>query len=96
VLRTPVAAPKANAMCERFIGSLRRECLDFLLILSERHLLQQVKQYVRYFNEARPHQGIDQRIPAPSLPLNRTPLTGDIVGLPVLNGLHHDYQRRAA
>ena len=49
VLHTPVKAPRANAICERFMGSLRRECLDCLLILSERHLLRQVTEYVRYF-----------------------------------------------
>ncbi len=83
-------------MCERFIGSLRRECLDFLLILSERHLLQQLEAYVLYFNQARPHQGLAQRMPAPLVATDTTALAGAVVGLPVLGGLHHDYQRRAA
>ena len=63
VLRTPYRAPRANAVCERFLGSVRRECLDFFLILSERHLHQVMKEYQAYFNDARPHQGIEQRIP---------------------------------
>ena len=78
------------------MGSLRRECLDFLLILGERHLLQQVREYVTYFNHARPHQGIAQAIPSPLALPNPSQLEGEIIGLPVLRGLHHNYQRRAA
>jgi transposase InsO family protein len=96
VLRTPIAAPRANACCERFVGSVRRECLDYVLIFSERQLLHHLTAYVTYFNQARPHQGIDQRIPAPPMPLHNSPSAGPIVGVPILNGLHHDYQRRAA
>jgi putative transposase len=55
ILKTPVEAPRANAFCERFLGSLRRECLDYMLILSERHLRQIVSEYVTCFNQARPH-----------------------------------------
>jgi putative transposase len=95
VMHTPVRAPRANAVCERFIGSLRRECLDFLLILGERHLLHQDSEYVSYFNYARPHQGLAQAIPIPLTP-NSSHFEGDIVALPILRGLHHDYQRRAA
>jgi putative transposase len=96
VIRTPVRAPRANAICERFMGSLRRECLDYFLILSERHLLRQVKAYVSYFNQARPHQGLNQHIPCPPVPSSTTGFEGEVIGIPVLNGLHHDYQRRAA
>lgn len=94
ILTTPMATPRANACCERCLGSLRRECLDYMLILSERHLRRIVAEYVRYFNQARPHQGINQRIPcAPHLPNYPK---GEIVGAPVLGGLHHDYRRKAA
>ena len=94
VLKTPVAAPRANAICERFIGSLRRECLDHMLILSERHLRRIMREYIAYFNQARPHQGIDQRIPCnPQLP---DYADSNLVGTPVLGGLHHDYRRQAA
>jgi transposase InsO family protein len=58
VLKTPVRAPKTNAICECFIGSVRRECLDHLFTLSERHLQRLVHEYVDYFNHVRPHQGI--------------------------------------
>src|SRR5688572_15417634 len=63
VLRTPIRAPRANAICERLIGSVRRECLDHLLILGEQQLHWVLKDYVAYFNAARPHQGIPQQIP---------------------------------
>jgi hypothetical protein len=63
VLRTPYEAPKANAVCERFLGSVRRECLDHFLILSERHPHRVMKEYQGYFNYARTHQGIGQSIP---------------------------------
>jgi hypothetical protein len=65
-----------------------------MLILSERHLWRIVTEYVTYFNRARPHQGIHQRIPCdPQLPDHPD---GEMVGVPVLGGLHHDYRRKAA
>jgi len=54
-----------NAICERFLGSVRCECLDHLLILGEAHLRRALRAYVPYFNEQRPHQGIAQQIPTP-------------------------------
>lgn len=97
VLTTPYQAPKANAICERFLGSVRRrECLDFFLILGEQHLRKIMKQYQAYFNQARPHQGLDQRLPCPSEPSDGQQDRGKVIALPVLGGLHHDYQRRAA
>lgn len=97
VIRTPVRAPKANAICERFIGSVRRECLDHLLILGGRHLYRLMGEYVTYFNHARPHQGIDQRIPVPQEDDMHRIRGSDcqIVSYPVLGGLHHDYRRAA-
>jgi putative transposase len=62
-LRTPYRAPRANGVCERFMGSLRRECLDHTLILHSRHLARVVREYTNYFNQERSHQGIGQRIP---------------------------------
>jgi len=93
VLRTPVRAPKANAFCERFLGSVRRECLDHVLILGERHLLETLAEYVGYFDRARTHQGIGQLVPAGF----STAATGRgaIIAQPVLGGLHHDYRRAA-
>lgn len=64
ILKTPYRAPKANAICERFLGSVRRECLDHILILGESHLYRVIHEYVQFFNQARPHQGIEQKTPA--------------------------------
>ncbi len=92
---TPYGAPNANAHVERFIGTLRRECMDHFIFASEAHLRRTVSEFVRYYNEARPHQGIDA-IPAG---LNcAPPLVGegtDLVATPVLGGLHHDYRLAA-
>jgi putative transposase len=96
VLKTPVRAPEANAVCERFIGSVRRECLDHVIILSERHLQRLVHEYVDYFNHVRPHQGIG-RIPDP-LHADRSDesqLHHPVIAVPVLGGLYHDYRRAA-
>ncbi len=93
VIRTPFRAPDANSHVERFLQSLRRECLNHMLILNERHLAKAVREYAGYFNHARPHQGIGQRIPVP--PKVEPPQTGKIIAFPVLGGLHHDYRRAA-
>src|SRR4030066_2268958 len=91
-LRTPYRAPRANGVCERFIGSLRRECLDHTLILHSRHLTRVVREYTNYFNQERPHQGIDQRIPDHyDLPASNP--TGNISSRAILGGLHHHYFR---
>ena len=93
VLHTPVQAPRANAVCERFVGSVRRECLDHLLILGERRFHSVLTEYVNYANYARPHQGLEQRIP--SGVNHPCSAHGRVVGFPVLGGLHHDYRRAA-
>ena len=77
----------------RFIGSVRRECLDHILILNERHLKRIIGEYVDYFNHARPHQGIGQRIPDPLADNAFRVGDGQIFRRPVLGGLHHDYRR---
>lgn len=64
VVPTAPRAPNMNAHCERFLGSVRRECLDHVIILGERHLLRVLREYVAYFNELRPHQGLAQAVPA--------------------------------
>jgi transposase InsO family protein len=92
VVRTAVQAPLMNASCERFLGSVRRECLDHVIILGSNHLANLLNEYCfRYFNNSRPHQGIRQRIPSPLASKKFT--TGDSVwSIPILAGLHHDYQ----
>jgi putative transposase len=96
VLRTPYRAPKANATCERFLGSLRREGLDHFLILGQRHLNGMVKEYMAYFNQACPHPGIEQRIPCRSQRPDAPPISGKVTSRPVLSGLHHDYYWQVA
>ena len=83
VLKTPVRAPRANAICERFLGAARRECLDHMIVLGERHLLATLIELCRYFNNCRNHQGIGQLIPAGT----STAAEG--------NGSHHNYRRAA-
>jgi len=96
ILKTPYHTPRANAICERFLGSVRRECLDHLLILHEKQLDRVLHAYVQYFNRARPHQGIRQQIPDYfGKPVPRDQQRGTILSLPVLGGLHHDYGRSA-
>jgi transposase InsO family protein len=93
-LRTPIRAPNANAFCERFLRSVRTECLDRVLILDEDHLASLLRRYCAYFNDARPHQGIAQKIPTgPPEP----PAVGGkrIEETPILGGLHHDYRLAA-
>jgi transposase InsO family protein len=93
VLKTPVRASRANALCERFLGSVRRECLDQVLVLGEQHLHEALVEYCRYFNDARPHQGIDQLVPGGSPPSAEG--NGPVVATAYLNGLHHSYRRAA-
>jgi putative transposase len=94
VLRTAYRAPRMNATCERFLGSVRRECLDHLLLPTAGHLRRARGEYVDYFNHARPHQGIGQAIPEACAPAEQQPPdTGQVVAWPVLGGLHHDYRR---
>jgi putative transposase len=96
ILKTPYHAPRANAICERFLRSIRQECLDHLLVLHERQLKRVLTAYVAYFNQARPHQGIQQHIPDLRGSAKSTQYTGDkVIALPVMGGLHHDYHRAA-
>ena len=67
VFHTPYEAPPANAICERFVGSVRRECLDHLLMLGNRQLVRALVEYVEYFNPSRPHQGLGQQTPGSRL-----------------------------
>jgi putative transposase len=93
ILKTPVHATRVNAICERFLKSVRQECLDHLLILHEKQLQRMLNAYVIYFNQARPHQGIGQQIPDSSGSSRATPHKGTkVVAVLILAGLHHDYR----
>ncbi|HEY3080837.1 MAG TPA: integrase core domain-containing protein [Chloroflexota bacterium] len=88
---TPVRAPRANAIAERLVGTLRRECLDHLIVVNERHLRALLSDFARYDNADRPHQTLWLDTPRP---LDRPPV-GSIRSRPVLGGLHHAYERAA-
>jgi putative transposase len=85
--------PNMNSVAERFVGSAQREMLDHVIVLDEQHLGRLVRQYRAYFNEARPHQALAQRIPGKEAAV--VDLTQPVVVRPVLGGLHHDYRRAA-
>ena len=94
VLRTAYSAPEENAVCERFLGSVRRECLDHVLVLDAAHLRRILREHVAYFNAARPHQGLQQQIPDRAEVCLLRPETGGTVrAIPVLGELHHTYRR---
>jgi transposase InsO family protein len=90
IIRTPVRAPRANAIAERFIGTLRRECLDHMLITGQRHLAVVLREFVEHYNTHRPHRSLDQHPPASRTPPPSTatvrPLRRDRLG-----GLLHEY-----
>jgi putative transposase len=93
VLTAP-GAPWQNAYVERFIGSVRRECLDHVIVLSAAGLRRLVKDYVEYYNSSRTHLAIEKDAPAPR-PIAPPP-AGRVIAIPQVGGLHHRYERRAA
>ena len=100
VIKTPVRTPVVNAICERVIVTMRRECLDFVIPLNERHLYGILKEWVTHDKEGRPHMSLGPGIPRPkrTLPVprqvhrHRMPTGQRIAARPVLGGLHHDYR----
>ncbi len=87
-VRTPVQAPRANTIAERLVRSLRQECLDHILPLSEGHLRALLAEFVSYYNQDRPHRSLRLETPVQS---RRQP-HGKVLSRPVLNGLHHVYR----
>jgi len=96
VIRTPVRAPRAKAHAERWVGSLRRECLDRILIVGRRHLEQVARAYISHHNEHRPHRSLEQRPPLAKPPPAPTPLPNRIERRDRLGGLLHEYHAIAA
>ena len=92
IVLTPFHAPKANALAERWVRSVRQECLDHLLIVNQRHLWQVVTEYTHYYNTARPHHGIPHQSPIPFQPTRE----GPICTRAVLGGILHHYYRKVA
>jgi transposase InsO family protein len=87
---TPYRSPKANAYAERWVRTVREECLDNILIMGEGHLKRVLSEYIDYYNQRRPHQGIGQRIPTP-LAEERVTAQGPVCRRDVLGGIVHDY-----
>ena len=104
VLKSPYRSPIANCFCERVIGTLRRECLDYIIPLGRSHLYRTVKEWACYYNRSRPHMSLGPGIPSPPehLPVRLQPTRHQIAAdqrvssYPVLSGLHHDYRLEAA
>jgi len=96
-IRTPVRAPRANAFIERWIGTVRRDCLDRILIVNRRHLERILPTYIRHYNEHRPHRSLDQRPPIEGPPPgSETVFASDCVRRrDVLGGLIHEYKAAA-
>ncbi len=94
ILASPPQAPRANAICERIIGTLRRELFDRLLILNEHHLRQVLTEYLLHYNEARPHRSLGQLAPAQALtqPPQINLAERRIRRKQVLGGLTYEYQ----
>ena len=98
VLRTPPRAPRANAYAERWVRTVRSECLDWTLIFNQNHLRTALDSYVAHDNAGRPHRGLNLDIPAPLLPDGRggQPDAGAAIErVDILGGLIHEYRRAA-
>jgi transposase len=100
VISTPYRAPNANSFAERWVRTVREECLDHILIINETHLRNVLREFVNdYYNTARPHQGIDQQIPnhkaaqISAFPHGKPPRTGSVQRRQVLGGIINDYYR---
>jgi hypothetical protein len=98
VLKTPVRTPQANAFCERLIGTMRRECLDWLIPIHEGHLRSMLREWVTHYNRGRPHASLGPGIPdplsewkAPVSTGHRLAEHGRVITTPILGGLHHEY-----
>jgi transposase InsO family protein len=95
ILRTPVRAPRANAIAERWIGTVRRELLDRMLIINRRHLTAVLTEYMAHFNDHRPHRALNQAAPLRSLPQPTSPSQLHLRRRDLLGGLIHEYAQVA-
>ena len=91
-VRTPFRAPRANAISERWVKSVRAECLDHLFIFNETGLRRVMASYVSYFNHSRPHRSLGQRAPRESTALPHRSTSSKIIAESILGGLHHVYR----
>ena len=96
VIKTPIRAPRANAIAERWVRTVRSECLDHLLVFGRRHLEQILRGYVAHFNAERPHRSLDLAPPAGADETRGSPPCSSVVRRDVLGGLIHEYNAAAA
>jgi transposase InsO family protein len=94
VIHTPVRAPRANAYAERFVRTVRMECLDWLLIVGRRHLEHVLRIYIQHYNRERPHRGLALQPPEP--PRLKPPAGDAVERRDHFGGLVHEYYRAAA
>ncbi len=91
-IKTEVKPPNMNAIAERFIGSARREALDYLLVISEKQIVNILQEYIEDYNSRRPHQGLGLQVP----PGYQPQMHGRVSNIPVLGGVCYHYERIAA
>jgi transposase InsO family protein len=91
VIRTPLQAPVANCYAERWVGTVRRECLDWLIILGRGHLERVLREFVEHYNSARPHRGL--QLHPPNGPARAYAPAGEIRCRSRIGGLLHEYSR---
>ena len=90
---TAPRSPWQNPYCERVIGSIRRECLDHVIVLNERHLCRILSEYFDYYHNSRPHLSLDRNSPTPRAV--ELPSQGKVISTAQVGGLHHRYSRAA-
>jgi transposase InsO family protein len=96
IVKTPIRAPRANAFAERWVRTVRTECVDWMLVLGRRHLERVLRTYAAHYNEARPHRGLDLKTPEPQLDSRTRPVFGGRVRRhDRLAGLIHEYELAA-
>jgi putative transposase len=96
VLRTPIRAPKANAYAERWVQTVRAECLDWTLVLGQRHLRRLLRGYIRHYNQQRPHRSLALAVPEAGEPKSPELNPREVRRREVLGGLIHEYYEVAA
>jgi putative transposase len=96
-VRIPPRAPRANAYAERWVRTVRADCLDWTLICSQRHLQRVLDRYLEHYNTGRPHRGIDLEVPVPdpAATVSTLPFDGRVERVDVLGGLIHEYRNAA-
>jgi transposase InsO family protein len=93
--RTSFQSPCQNGVAERFVGSCRRDLLDHVIVLNERHLKRLMNDYIRYYHEDRTHLGLEKQTPAQRKAEKNTSVATKVISMPRLGGLHHRYDSAA-